>query len=57
MFGKYVKDKDIKSVEIDADIQKEYENQKKYLENSVNSLKKKLQKDSEIHKQVSLPFN
>ena len=53
LFGKYVKDKDIKSVEIDPDIQKEYENQKKYLENSVNSLKKKLQKDSEIHKKVS----
>ena len=29
LFEKYVKDKDIKTVEIDPDIQKEYENQKK----------------------------
>lgn len=51
LFEKYVKDKDVKTVDIDPDIQKEYENQKKYLENSANSLKKKLTKDSEIHKQ------
>jgi hypothetical protein len=54
LFEKYVKDKDIKSVDIDPDIEKEYENQKKYLENSVNSLKKKLTKDSEIHKQDNI---
>lgn len=45
-----VKENDIKSVEIDADIKKEYENQKTYLENSVNSLKKRLEKEMLIHK-------
>lgn len=35
----------MKNVEIDADIKKEYENQKKYLDNSVTSLKKRLEKE------------
>ena len=43
---------DIKNVEIDPDIKKEYENQKRYLENSVNSLKKRLEKEMKIHKEV-----
>lgn len=42
----YVKDQEIKNVEIDPDIKKEYENQKRYLENSVNSLKKRLEKET-----------
>ncbi len=49
----YVKDQEIKNVEIDPDIKKEYENQKRYLENSVNSLKKRLEKETQIHKEVS----
>lgn len=47
----YVKDQEIKNVEIDPDIKKEYENQKRYLENSVNSLKKRLEKETQIHKE------
>ena len=42
------------NVDIDPDIKKEYENQKRYLENSVNSLKKRLEKETKIHKEVSL---
>ena len=49
----YVKDQEIKNVEIDPDIKKEYENQKRYLENSVNSLKKRLEKETQIHKEVT----
>ena len=35
---------------VDADIQKEYSRQREHLERSVASLRKKLSKDSEIHK-------
>jgi hypothetical protein len=45
---------DIKNVEIDPDIKKEYENQKRYLENSVNSLKKRLEKEMQIHKEDNM---
>ncbi len=34
---------------MDPDIKKEYENQKKYLESSKNSLKKKLEKKQQLH--------
>ena len=47
-----MKEQEIKNVEIDPDIKKEYENQKRYLENSVNSLKKRLEKETQIHKEV-----
>lgn len=47
----YIDDKGMKNVEIDPDIKKEYENQKKYLQNSVNSLKKRLDKETIIHKE------
>ena len=47
----YVKEQEIKNVEIDPDIKKEYENQKRYLENSVNYLKKRLEKETQIHKE------
>jgi hypothetical protein len=47
---------DIKNVEIDPDIKKEYENQKRYLENSVNSLKKRLEKEMQIHKEVTISY-
>jgi predicted nucleic acid-binding Zn-ribbon protein len=42
----FVEGQEIKNVEIDPDIKKEYDNQKKYLENSVNSLKKRLEKET-----------
>lgn len=35
---------------MDADIQKEYSRQREHLERSVASLRKKLAKDSEIHR-------
>jgi len=35
----------MKNVEIDPDIKKEYENQRKYLENSQDSLKKRLARE------------
>ena len=41
----YVKDQEMKNVEIDPDIKKEYENQRRYLENSQQSLKKRLEKE------------
>jgi hypothetical protein len=44
----------VKNVEIDPDIYAEYVSQRKYLEKSVQMLKKNLQKDSEIHKQDNL---
>jgi|694.fasta_scaffold90892_1 protein subunit release factor B len=44
----------MKNVEIDADIKKEYENQKKYLDDSVTSLKKRLEKERQIHKEEHL---
>lgn len=53
MFTKYVNDKGKKTVDINPEIQKEYENQRKYLENSKHSLEQKLKKDMEIHKKDS----
>ena len=47
IFEKFLKDKDVKTVVVDPDIQKEYESQKTYLQNSVTSLKKKKNKDKE----------
>lgn len=51
------------SASVDADIQKEYSRQREHLERSVASLRKKLSKDSEIHRadnvrimQVQLTF-
>lgn len=40
----------IESASVDADIQKEYSRQRKHLEQSVASLRKKLAKDTEIHR-------
>jgi hypothetical protein len=50
----YVKDQEMKNVEIDPDIKKEYENQRKYLENSQNSLKKRLAREQDAHKQDNM---
>ena len=41
-------------VKMDSEIQQEYKNQKKYLEKSINMLKKNLQKDSDIHKHENI---
>lgn len=46
----FVKDQQLKNVEIDADIKKEYSNQRKYLESSKHSLEKRLEKEEQIHK-------
>jgi cilia- and flagella-associated protein 57 len=51
LHNKYVKE-EIKPIDVDADLQKEYSNQRKYLENTVNSLQKKLIKDSDNHRKV-----
>ena len=50
----YVKDQEMKNVEIDPDIKKEYENQRKYLENSQDSLKKRLAREQDAHKQDNM---
>lgn len=42
--------KKTESANVDQDIQKEYNRQREHLEKTVNSLKYKLSKDSEIHK-------
>ena len=44
----------MKNVEIDPDIKKEYENQRKYLENSQDSLKKRLAREQDAHKQDNM---
>jgi hypothetical protein len=49
-----VRDQEMKNVEIDPDIKKEYVNQKKYLESSVFSLKKRLEKEQQIHREDNL---
>lgn len=41
----FVKDSTVKNVEIDPDIKKEYDNQKKYLKSSQDSLAKRLEKE------------
>jgi len=50
----YIKGQNEKNVEVDAEIKKEYESQKKYLENSVHSLKKRLEKESTLHREDNL---
>merc|ERR1712139_55441 len=49
LFRKYVQS-GVKKLELDADTQKEYNRQRDYLEKSVDSLKRKLAKDSEVHR-------
>ena len=51
---KFVITQEMKNVEIDPDIKKEYENQRRYLENSKNSLKKRLEKEQQIHKEDNM---
>merc|ERR1719388_759198 len=49
LYSKYVQT-GVKKLELDTDSQKEYNRQRDYLEKSVDSLKRKLQKDSEVHR-------
>merc|ERR1719276_42184 len=53
LYKKYVPN-GIKKQELDSDIQREYNRQRDYLEKSVESLKRKLQKDSEVHRQDNM---
>mmetsp|Transcript_26004 Transcript_26004/g.85576 ORF Transcript_26004/g.85576 Transcript_26004/m.85576 type:complete len:1192 (-) Transcript_26004:44-3619(-) len=43
-----------KGAEVDQDIQKEYNRQREYLEKTVDSLKRKLSKDMDLHKTESM---
>mmetsp|Transcript_31019 Transcript_31019/g.42984 ORF Transcript_31019/g.42984 Transcript_31019/m.42984 type:complete len:1197 (+) Transcript_31019:119-3709(+) len=45
---------DLKATELEEDIQKEYNRQREYLEKSVESLKRKLHKDMEMHRQDNM---
>jgi len=45
-----VNDLQAESASVDADIQKDFARQREHLERSVASLKKKLTKDSDIHR-------
>lgn len=47
---KHVHDDVVESIGVDTDIQKEYARQREHLERSVASLRKKLAKDTEIHR-------
>jgi hypothetical protein len=49
--SKYIKDQTMKNVQLDEDIKTEYENQKKYLNNSVTSIKKRLEMERKIHRE------
>ncbi|BFZ16806.1 hypothetical protein BsWGS_19845 [Bradybaena similaris] len=50
LYQKHVQEDITESASVDADIQKEFSRQKEHLERSIASLRKKLIKDSEIHK-------
>jgi len=50
LYKKYVPN-GVKKQELDSDIQREYNRQRDYLEKSVENLKKKLLKDSDVHRQ------
>ncbi|XP_028390638.1 cilia- and flagella-associated protein 57-like [Dendronephthya gigantea] len=51
LYQKYVQDDtNESSASVDADIQREYARQREHLERSVASLRKKLEKDNEIHR-------
>ncbi|XP_064626846.1 cilia- and flagella-associated protein 57-like [Lineus longissimus] len=50
LYQKHVQEDITESASVDADIQKEYSRQREHLERSVASLRKKLVKDTEIHR-------
>ena len=45
---------ELKTVDVDADNQKEYASQRTYLERTVDSLRRKLQKDCDMHKEENV---
>lgn len=49
LYRKYVQ-AGVKKLDLDTDMQKEYNRQRDYLEKSVDSLKRKLEKDSQAHR-------
>merc|ERR1719387_258167 len=49
LYWKYVQT-GVKKLDLDTDMQKEYNRQRDYLEKSVDSLKRKLEKDSQVHR-------
>eukprot|EP00929_Paragymnodinium_shiwhaense_P023265 TRINITY_DN1460_c0_g1_i1.p1 TRINITY_DN1460_c0_g1~~TRINITY_DN1460_c0_g1_i1.p1 ORF type:complete len:1300 (+),score=429.10 TRINITY_DN1460_c0_g1_i1:78-3977(+) len=49
LYWKYVQT-GVKKLDLDTDMQKEYNRQRDYLEKSVDSLKRKLEKDSQAHR-------
>jgi hypothetical protein len=49
LYWKYVQTS-VKKLDLDTDMQKEYNRQRDYLEKSVDSLKRKLEKDSQAHR-------
>merc|ERR1712216_559213 len=49
LYRKYVQST-VRTLDLDTDAQKEYNRQRNYLEKSVDSLKRKLAKDSEVHR-------
>merc|ERR1719265_2889381 len=53
LYKKYVPN-GIKKQELDSDIQRKYNRQRDYLEKSVESLKRKLLKDSDVHRQDNM---
>merc|ERR1711957_100359 len=53
LYKKYVPN-GIKKQELDSDIQREYNRQRDYLEKSIESLKRKLLKDSDVHRQDNM---
>ncbi|XP_074640882.1 cilia- and flagella-associated protein 57-like [Tubulanus polymorphus] len=50
LYQKHVQEDITETASVDADIQKEYSRQREHLERSVASLRKKLSKDTEIHR-------
>merc|ERR1711879_600318 len=53
LYKKYVPN-GIQKQELDTDIQREYNRQRDYLQKSVESLKRKLLKDSDVHRQGNM---
>lgn len=46
----FIKDQKAKNGDINPNIKQEYDNQRKFLENSIQSLKKRLEVEGQIHK-------
>ena len=50
----FIKDQKARDEDVNQNIKQEYENQKKFLENSMHSLKKRLEVEGQIHKADNL---